>query len=168
VSSTNQAPKKSQKQSGPLVTKDQLEDACIELLLKNCQIVHTHTKTETYDYLVRLTTRLAIQPYKTVEPFAGFCSETSKKSSKNLTETWATQLEQIYSVSHRCAQAVVGVYPTIRSLVNAYNADALELQQKKELLQDIVVEGKGQRRLGPVLSERIFCVFTSTDGKKIF
>lgn len=76
--------------------------------------------------------------------------------------------EQIHSVSRRTAESIVEVYPTIRSLVSIYNSDGLTLEQKKMLLQDLPIQGKGgQRRLGPSLSEKIFTIFTTTDGSKV-
>ena len=78
----------------------------------------------------------------------------SKKSkiSKNM---FQNQLELINGVSPVIARKVVETYKDFCSLFAAYNAKTSE-NEKEKMLVDLVV---GKRRIGPVLSKRVYETF---------
>jgi len=122
---------------------------------------------------LRLTYGLAEKPYKrTPSAFEGFCAEaTSRRAARSLKEAWIAQLEQIQSVSKTVAESIVEQYPTIASLMSIYKSEAFTTKEKQELLMDIRVKTIGGsssgRRIGPALSEKIYRVFTETDGSVV-
>jgi ERCC4-type nuclease len=76
--------------------------------------------------------------------------------SKN-DEWWVVSLGQIPGIGPRAARTIAAQYPTVRSLLDAYNR-CKSIKQRRELLQDLKSAGSN-RRLGPSASEKVWrCV----------
>jgi hypothetical protein len=65
-----------------------------------------------------------------------------------------------------CAEAsalsIVRAYPTMDALMRAYADASATEREKRELLKDLIRAGGAggaERRVGPVLSERVYAVF---------
>jgi len=85
-------------------------------------------------------------------------------------DAWAQQLAQIHNVSETVAASITKEYPTVRSLINMYYSNGLTEKEKRLLLADIKVQnlnGTSTRRVGPSISEKIYRIFTETDGTKV-
>jgi len=83
--------------------------------------------------------------------------EIKLKKKDNITNNicYINQLRQIPGVSQTFAEKIAENYPTMKQLFNAYNNIGEEDEkQKKQMLKNIMVTDK--RKLGPVLSERIY------------
>ena len=79
-------------------------------------------------------------------------------------------LEQLFSVSSDISSAIVMHYPSLSSLMQAYQSSRDETGAL--LLSEVQIRrGVGtlqqSRRLGPELSKRIFKLFTSEDGNEV-
>ncbi|KAJ1885948.1 hypothetical protein LPJ81_006798 [Coemansia sp. IMI 209127] len=91
----------------------------------------------------------------------------SIKTGASLKESWALALTQIPKVTLPVAQAIAAKYPTPQRLFAAW----AESQPASEtLLADIVVPSasSGGRRLGSVMSARIYKVLTEPDPARPF
>ncbi|KAG8192330.1 hypothetical protein JTE90_002150 [Oedothorax gibbosus] len=93
------------------------------------------------------------------------------KDGEGSVKLWQQQIKQFNSVGSEVAEAIVSKYPTLQSLVQAYNRCSSS-QQAEKLLQDIVVRRNygplgTQRRIGPELSYKIYLFYTSRDGDQI-
>ena len=89
-------------------------------------------------------------------------------ANKTLEPLWKQILQQFHQMGIEQAQAIVQQYGTIQALVQAYQQCRTE-DEAKGLLADIQVRrGAGvlttTRRIGPQMSEKIWKLFTSTNG----
>jgi hypothetical protein len=84
-----------------------------------------------------------------------------KDMKKDPLRLWRKQLEQFPKISREVADAIAKVYPTPKSLINAY--DRLDEAAGRILLQDLPV-GKNARRVGPDISRKLHMFFTARDG----
>ena len=87
-----------------------------------------------------------------------------RRRVKSQGEVWASALMKIERCAEADALAIVRAYPTMTGLMARYADPSLTVQRKKSLLADlerVVTSHSGQqgRRLGPVLSERVYEVF---------
>jgi len=81
------------------------------------------------------------------------------RSGHDATDTWRLMLLKIHGVSDTMAAAIVRVYPTTRSLSDAY--DKLTSTDAEKLLTQILVSGK--RKICIAVSTRIHRFFTCDD-----
>lgn len=93
------------------------------------------------------------------------------KDRSSFVKLWQQQLQQFQNVGLETAEAICAVYPSPHSLIKAYKKCA-SITDAERLLQDIVVRRSygplgTQRRIGPELSYKIHCFFTSRDGNQI-
>ena len=89
--------------------------------------------------------------------FTSFCAEgLERKTSKDPKEIWKQQLMQITNVSEQIATAIVSHYPTFSSLFKLYRAPSMSLDQKRNLLRDIMLSN---RKIGPAISAKIHRAF---------
>lgn len=103
----------------------------------------------------------------------------STKTSTDSKEIYRAMLEEIVRANvltqPRCtphvSSAIVHRYPTLRSLLDAFEACAAD--EAPQLLARLVCDGRTQRALGPQLSRRmckkltagIYATFSSRDAK---
>ena len=73
---------------------------------------------------------------------------------------------QIQNVSETIATAIAKKYPSIQSLLSAYDNPSLSIKEKIDLLQNIEIEGR-KTKVGPMLSSKIYLIFNETDGSKL-
>ncbi|KAJ2782712.1 hypothetical protein GGI15_002828 [Coemansia interrupta] len=91
------------------------------------------------------------------------------RSGADLADSWVEALTQIPKVTKPVARSIAALYPTPRRLFDAW--DALETPEEREhMLAHILVAGAavGGRRLGPVMSQRIFRMFNEPDPTRPF
>ncbi|KAL6061381.1 hypothetical protein QOT17_012869 [Balamuthia mandrillaris] len=157
----------------PTITRAMVDRTAVWLQIEAKVHLHeTFNGSDTADHILRMTKVIAEMPYRKESVFAAFCAEaTQKRSSRTASnkEIWINQLKQISRVSLAAAMAIAEEYPSFRSLAHMYYHSALTEKKKKELLKDIVIEQvSGSRRtIGPALSEKIYRIFTETDGNLI-
>ncbi|KAJ1980778.1 hypothetical protein H4R34_002323 [Dimargaris verticillata] len=77
-------------------------------------------------------------------------------------DVWRHLLLQIPRVTAAMADAIVQHYPSLQSLYQAYQRLADQSAQAEQLLANLSLGAQG-RRIGPVMSAKIYHVFTSTD-----
>lgn len=84
-------------------------------------------------------------------------------TGKDMSDTWSKMLQSLFSVTETTAKAITDSYPTISSLINAYE----EMPRvAPTLLSDISVvrsESGQSRRIGEALSRRIHHTLTFND-----
>ncbi|CAE8667283.1 unnamed protein product, partial [Polarella glacialis] len=95
------------------------------------------------------------------------CQSLPQNPDDRLRITWVSQLMQIPGVSEEVAKAVAGRHPTPAALLEAVAAaasggESVDAAVADAFLADLEypIRGKkGTRRLGPVVSRRIFALF---------
>ncbi|GAM20575.1 hypothetical protein SAMD00019534_037500 [Acytostelium subglobosum LB1] len=119
-------------------------------------------------YLVKLTETISQIPYRedTSKLFQGFCSDAIKKRSKDPNQIWINQLVTISGVSRAIASTIVMKYPTIQSLYKDYFKSDMNEKSRMMMLKDLKLDSS-QKRLGPVLSTRLYNIFCGNDPNKI-
>lgn len=178
--SSSKGRKKVNKKSGPsvMVSRVDVEEALVDLQLRqpNCRVRMCETEEEFAELLAMFTKAVGEAPFKKKQPETfSFCVEGGEKVSvkvskegEGLKKVWLQQFQQFRNVSADMAAAIVAVYPTPQSLLQAYRRCDSRVESTK-LLQDILVRrGAGvlanSRRIGPELSRRVFLLLTSEDG----
>ncbi|KAJ1990245.1 hypothetical protein GGI25_004213 [Coemansia spiralis] len=91
------------------------------------------------------------------------------KSGASLSDSWVRALTQIPKVTLLVAQSIAAAYPTPQRLFDAWAAKSLKTE-REQLLSAIVVSSAASvgRRLGSVMSARIYQVFNEPDPSKPF
>ncbi|KAJ2078371.1 hypothetical protein H4R24_004521 [Coemansia sp. RSA 988] len=86
------------------------------------------------------------------------------RSGTDLTDSWQRALTQIPKVTQPVAQSITSRYPTPSSLFSAWQQQTSQ-QEREQMLADISVTSAiaGGRRLGSVMSTRIYHLFNETD-----
>ncbi|KAJ2798860.1 hypothetical protein H4R20_004663 [Coemansia guatemalensis] len=86
------------------------------------------------------------------------------RSGADLADSWQRALTQIPKVTQPVAQSIASRYPTPRSLFSAWQQQTSQ-HQREQLLADISVASAvaGGRRLGSVMSTRIYRLFNESD-----
>ncbi|KAH6942098.1 hypothetical protein HPB50_000943 [Hyalomma asiaticum] len=129
---------------------------------------------ELAEYLAKFTRALAERPHREAKQSRPLQHLAPGSLSKHdsLRRTWQAQLEQFASVSRDVAEAIVCQYPAPKLLLQAYQ-ECKERAEGEALLADIQVRrGAGplqsMRRVGPVVSGRIYRFFVATDQNAYF
>jgi crossover junction endonuclease MUS81 len=141
----------------------------------NIPILRTYTLQESWELIIRLHERLAKDvldffPSISNQPIAinqeggasgeiSYLASVKKNKKDNITPQIWNQLSlcAIPSVSNAIATKITEKYPTIKSLLQAYETCST-LNEKEALLADILLTetDKTKRRIGNVVSKRIF------------
>lgn len=181
-SSVTEKPRGKGRKKGPepsvVVSRVDVEEALVDLQFcqPNCRVRMCETEEEFAEMLSMFTKAVAEAPYKKKQPdILSFCVEGGEKASvkvskdgSGLKRVWLQHFEQFRNVSSDMASAIVTVYPSPQSLLQAYyRCNSKEAAAR--LLQDIVVRrGAGvlatSRRIGPELSRRVHMLFTCDNG----
>ena len=85
----------------------------------------------------------------------------ASSAATTLRETWEGQLSQIPGLSAAGASAIADAFPSMRRMLSAHAA--LATVAERELLLSDVAIGEKRRRLGAVLSKRVYQVCNSYD-----
>uniref|UniRef100_A0A8C6YXV4 Essential meiotic structure-specific endonuclease 1 n=1 Tax=Nothoprocta perdicaria TaxID=30464 RepID=A0A8C6YXV4_NOTPE len=169
--------KRKAKDSGPDVSRLDVEDALVDLLLQtNVQVRLAESPEELAEFVSMFTKAVAEAPYKRERENTGFsfCVENEgcrgvkvDRTGKGLLEVWKRQIQQFNRVSLDMAEAIVSAYPSPQLLVQAYSKCSSEEEQENMLANIVVRRGEGvtatTRRIGPELSRRIYLQMTSHD-----
>lgn len=83
------------------------------------------------------------------------------KSTDDLTKLWITQLQQFSQVTLPIAKCIAAEYPSPCSLMDQYRS--LTSSEAENLLGELYVQRNLKRQVGPSISRRIHCFFTSED-----
>ncbi|PIA14598.1 hypothetical protein COEREDRAFT_98767 [Coemansia reversa NRRL 1564] len=91
------------------------------------------------------------------------------RSGTDLADSWQRALTQIPKVTQPVAQSIAFRYPTPHNLFSAWQQQT-SLHQREQMLADISVASAvaGGRRLGPVMSARIYRLFNEIDPTRPF
>lgn len=179
LGTATQAPKRKKTTSydGPKLTRDDIETTLVPLQLeRHFNIHYVETANQLSKLLTAFTKAVAERLHKQAKqgrdlhflaPGGGLL-----RKHDSLLRVWQAQLEQFASVGRDMAEAIVTRYPSPRLLLQAFEACA-DPSQAEVLLQDILVRrGAGvlesTRRVGPVVSKRIYRFFSSNDGNAYF
>lgn len=161
----------------PSVTKDDIENHLITIqLTTNISIRFCEDMSEFSKLISSFTKAMAEAPFKKA-PVSALQFSTVQSQNRasfkicddghGLFEVWNQQLQQFFGVRNDTSSAIVQLYPTPLSLMQAYQNISSHAGEK--LLEDIQVRrGTGalqtKRRVGPELSKKIYKLFTSYDG----
>jgi ERCC4-type nuclease len=123
------------------------------------KVIPSANEKETVDILLTLLRKLS---QKDLTDTKGSSSPVVVKQTKGQAisdNIFALQLSLIKGVTVATAQRIVEMYKTPMDLIKAYE-NAPSAKEKQDLLQDLVTSNK--RRLGPVVSKRIYETFCGT------
>lgn len=139
---------------------------CSTQVCTNFNTHQTKNLTETAIFLQR-TTRMLTKKYISDKntfkrsdfiTYSKYYSNNLKTGDITVQDVFAKQLLQITGCSPDRVFAILQVYPSILSLIHAYdNCDNLA---EAEMLLVNITCGKKQRKLGPVLSKRIYTIYS--------
>ncbi|KAJ1962007.1 hypothetical protein GGI12_002917 [Dipsacomyces acuminosporus] len=87
------------------------------------------------------------------------------KSGTDLTDSWIRALSQIPKITPNVAQHIVSEYPTPKCLFDSWNRLSTTSEKEQMLAQLVVSSG---RKLGTVMSTRIYRLFNETDPARPF
>lgn len=115
--------------------------------------------------------RLTVTCRRAQTAFENFCAEAApRRAARHPAEAYRAALELIPGVSSAVASAIMTRYPTLRSLVSCYMSKQLSAEHKARLLENVEVSartGAPGRRVGRVLSEKIYRLFSLHDGSVV-
>ncbi|CAF3107152.1 unnamed protein product, partial [Rotaria sp. Silwood2] len=167
-----------------LIKSHDLDNIYLELQLQyNCIIKYAEKEHDLAVLILSFTKAITVAPekrLKNLSPFT-FHIDTMKQyksirididqTNKTLEQLWKQILQQFPQMGIEQAQAVVNQYGTVQALVQAYKRCQTE-NEAKLLLADIQVRrGAGvlttTRKIGPQMSEKIWKLFTSTNGNDL-
>lgn len=114
--------------------------------------------TQLSEHLLEMSRCIAWHPYALRHEHHSFCTLSSKRSGKSLSETWKLMLQEIGRVSPTIADAILGTFPTAASLMAEYGSLPSEIAS--DLLSIIAIPGS-QRCVGSAISQRIYRALTS-------
>jgi hypothetical protein len=155
-----------------------LRHAVLRLTLGGVFVRNARTVEDMVSVLYSLTAAIARAPYVDEDPVLDACTviaSSAKPSYERLgvenvrhpdyatrplrTAYWCIALSSIHGCGSEAVTAIARVYPTLRSLHRAYEALPSD-NERALLLKDLTPDHGGGRRLGPVLSARIFRLLT--------
>ena len=157
-----------------------IDNIYLELQLQfNCIVKYAESDHDLILLILSYTKAITVAPEKRLKnssPFT-FHVDTMKQykpirididqGNKTLEQLWKQILQQFPQMGVEQAQAIVNQYGTIQALIQAYKRCQTE-NEAKLLLSDIQVRrGAGvlttTRKIGPLMSEKIWKLFTSTN-----
>jgi hypothetical protein len=154
---------------GVNLTMIDAENASIQLYIAtNVEITFCNSATEVGEFVERLSREVAERPYKMLPEALACVTKESLSSSakdelgisdkKDPTYILWAMLQSLPGLAAKKATAVVKSYPTIKSLVDAYENPDLTLSQKEKLLESILGTAVGK---STILSKQVYIWITS-------
>ncbi|KAJ3811158.1 hypothetical protein EV368DRAFT_80104 [Lentinula lateritia] len=149
-----------------------LEGALTSLQFQeNVYLACVENEQEAVDRLYNYSGDLGIREDKLISrSYLPFCPDTKVKVGKDPKDTWTKMLSQIHRVTDSGAEGIVEQYPTMRSLLIAYEKNPLGgegLLTKSKVNYRIdgqkTIEGRGHDKLGLALSRRVHTILSGTD-----
>ena len=128
------------------------------LFRDNIRVFRVENTDETVEFLKKILSKLDSQEYTSKKCELDYVDIVqSKKKYQNSENCFIFQLCTIPGVSTNMAREISKVYPNMFTLVKAY-LDTETDSECKKMLQNILIPIKGdkQRKLGKVVSERVF------------
>lgn len=166
----------------PVFSRDMVDARVAEITVQHPNVVVvTLPMVGVAEHVCVLHNQLARKRFQTEASVLDFLADKSQKTGGTMTcpakerhnrpapltsqDVFLKALEKIDGVSTHIARAIVARFGTMRSLMNAYADPRLSEDARSRLLSDmmpVVLRGenvKGSRRIGDVLSARVFEVF---------
>lgn len=145
-------------------TAEELHDAITWLLVQfQCECIDCKDIEDLNNHVRKMTRMLSekryqkqVSEFECVKKIKAFCDDLDPDSER-ATDCWQRQLQQIPTVSLRVASSLVQYYPTARTLWEAYQNDALTVDQKRMLVSSCCGTGRCQAKI----SNYIYQVMTS-------
>ncbi|KAI9327426.1 hypothetical protein DFJ73DRAFT_139732 [Zopfochytrium polystomum] len=154
-----------------VATKDELDAAMLWLQMQgDCFVQVSETIDESTRYIVSFTTSISTVPERKSRSQHALRLNfgDAVKCGTDMTDIWRRMLMEVKPCNELVAEAIVGRYPTYRSLIAAFNERGARsgAAAASLLLADIEVERvKTVRPIGQALSRRIYKAFMSTDAE---
>lgn len=156
-----------------LSQKNALFGSMLNKIVRDDFIVYrTFSMSETIDFIKRLQNKL--QDYSRNIQIKDNCDSNinieteylksikiAKKENMTPKNCYILQLSQIPGVSIEIAQKIAKTYPSMKDIIQAFN-QLSNIKERKLMLANIRLNEK--RRLGIVLSEKIYSYLNSSDG----
>ncbi|RHZ46109.1 hypothetical protein Glove_634g22 [Diversispora epigaea] len=160
---------KSIRNQGPDI--DKIEDELIFLqLIDKCLIVHTKDIEETAEMIGILSSDIATIPYKHNNGNFNFWVENQVRAGKDCCDTWLRMLQEIQQVTQPVAKGILNIYPTVKSLYEAYERCS-DQEEAENLLNDVEIAstglGRRSRFVNKAVSKRIYEIFMGKDADVI-
>ncbi|KAJ9475120.1 ERCC4 domain-containing protein [Pseudozyma hubeiensis] len=136
-------------------------------LIHRCYVIHAASLVDGVEWLHQLTSDLSLKPYKSLrDTHLSFAVDTGRNTtSSSSAAIYTMMLQQIPRVTPAISQSITTIYPSLHSLVSAYQRCKDETEEKGLLSSVQVVSNKDgtERRgnrtnLGLQLSKRIHAV----------
>lgn len=174
VGSQSRARKRKQPEAQSLdlsfITSAQIEDLLLHLQLAHQPILiqHTTSPTNTASQILTLTQHLSTRPYRLAQldfnlKNASFCMDSGQvKTGDNAKETFAKMLQEVQRVTPSMAYGILDRWSTVTKLVGGFETHGNLLLEdvRKSLNKD---GAWSERRLGPMVSKRLYKVFMGRD-----
>nr|CAB3242475.1 crossover junction endonuclease EME1 [Phallusia mammillata] len=169
--------KKNKKGDLPEISVSDIEDALVMLQINsNFNTMFVESLEEFVLLVQQMSKSVAEAPYKRMKrQNVQFINEKSSvkidtRTGEGSKKVWKQMLLQFHNLSPDMANAIVGKYPSLGSLICAYCR--ITSAEGEKLLSEIVVRrGVGtlesQRRIGPELSKRIYKMLSTMDGDQV-
>ncbi|KJE91389.1 hypothetical protein CAOG_08613 [Capsaspora owczarzaki ATCC 30864] len=153
-----------------VVTQELVDDAIFSLSIEHgVQVTLAKSNEDAIDWIVRLTKAVASGPYNTFSSDFSFDVQSAKLPGSTPEKVWVNMLLQIPSVSEAIAETVAAAYPSLSSLLQAYDACG-SLTARDALLVGLRLHRHGLpvgRTIGATVAQRIAAVMNSTNPNLI-
>ncbi|CAG8435963.1 uncharacterized protein OCT59_010764 [Rhizophagus irregularis] len=134
-------------------------------IIAKCLIIHTKDFEDTAETIGILSTDIATIPYKNRNCDLNFWVEGQVRVGTGSSDTWLRMLQEIQLVTEPVARGIINIYPTVKSLYDAYKK-CLTREEAESLLSFVEIPNTGfaQRRcINKPLSKKIYEIFMGTD-----
>ncbi|KAL6249480.1 hypothetical protein RBB50_003333 [Rhinocladiella similis] len=152
------------------VTPDVVEDALLHLQIAHQPILihHTTSPATTASQISALTQHLATRPYRQAQlefnlKSATFCMDSGQvRTGDDPRDTLVKMLQEVQRVTPSMAYGIVDKFGSVRKLVQGFDrcGNLLLEDVRKSVNKD---GGWSDKRLGPMVSKRLFKVFMGRD-----
>lgn len=146
-------------------------------LIHRCYIIHASSLVDSIEWLHQLTSDLSLKPYKSLrDTHLSFSVDTGRNTtSSSLAGIYTMMLQQIPRVTPAIAQSIATIYPSLQSLIKAYEDCEGDEKEERGLLAGVRVqsnkdgtERRGNRmNLGKELSKRVREVVRGRNGDAV-
>ncbi|KAG4306228.1 hypothetical protein PORY_000216 [Pneumocystis oryctolagi] len=149
------------------IQSDEIDDEQIENMMLRLQLVHnafivnTSSIENSAEWIYILTSDISTIPYKKIklQLSTSFCMESGQiKTGVDPKDTYNKLLQTIHKVTPQIADVIIQKYPKISHLVSSFHENG------PDALSDITIGNLTKRKIGPVLSKRIFHAFMTSDS----
>ncbi|KAK5455860.1 hypothetical protein LTS15_005177 [Exophiala xenobiotica] len=152
------------------VTPDVVEDLLLHLQVAHQPILihHTTSPSATASQISALTQHLATRPYRLAQldfnlKSASFCMDSGQvRTGDDTRDTFVKMLQEVQRVTPSMAYGIVDKFESVRKLVEAFDRHGNLLLE--DVRKSVNKDGAwSDKRLGPMVSKRLFKVFMGRD-----